>query len=535
MKFLYLLPLLVGAVPKLRHLSPTHHILSFDECPCEGGRADGCCKRLPKNLIRDDADILPSVDPTTTVNPEDPLPPFDSAVIPATPDYDLPPVDPSVSPPTDYDLPPTLPATVDPVSSYGSSPIARPVTDLMLLTVYKGHDESDRPGIADYGDVLQDFRQGWTLWPSWVIRFQLDEGLSNCARTSVNVALAVINSRTCLQFTEQPLVGEQSTTTDPSILHISESGQGCFASLGYRPGENIVNIGSGCLNVGTIMHLAMHAVGMFHTHQRPDRDSFVRVNSQFIDQNRMGGSLASSKFGAVFGKVDSGDSVVSKSTGGNAWASNLGVYDFSSLMHNGPCHYSTGQEFGGAETECQIEPTLGDNGGANFRGNFTDTGNRQTLSEQDVTTLNAMYRCLVDSESLPPSLPADSVTAETTMCTIEDAADFEWSEVALEGKPLTGMVTAGSVTTAAPTANPNEYSAFTNVLRDSSDAKLYQILLIGVAVVLLIAAGFMYLAHRNRQAKRSARRLLRAPEAPQTVESTDSEALAEIEDERGGR
>ena len=34
----------------------------------------------------------------------------------------------------------------------------------------------------------------------------------------------------------------------------------------------------GCLYDDLIVHEAMHALGFFHEHQRPDRDAYVKVN-----------------------------------------------------------------------------------------------------------------------------------------------------------------------------------------------------------------------------------------------------------------
>jgi len=43
-----------------------------------------------------------------------------------------------------------------------------------------------------------------------------------------------------------------------------------------------VSIGSGCANTGTVIHELLHVVGFFHTSSRPDRDSYVIVNTANI-------------------------------------------------------------------------------------------------------------------------------------------------------------------------------------------------------------------------------------------------------------
>ena len=496
--FYFLCAWIVDSAPHhvLRHLSPRHHILSVtDECPCAttpspSGRKCAC--------LRDDVDYLDSV----VDQPDE----FDQTVTELLPADNVDIVVLNVT------------ATTTTVSPYAKVQSAvSPTTDLDLLTLYKGTEASDRPGIADYGDLLQDFHSGWTVWPSDKILFQFDFGVSNCVQTIVNVAVSVLNTHTCLNMVEVGITPAIDETVNP-ILHISEKSSGCFASLGYRPGNNLVNVGSGCVSVGTVLHLLLHSVGLFHEHQRPDRDNFVAVHSLTVDPTRMGGSVSTSKFSAVFGKVDASDPIVNDTK----WLANLGPYDYASIMHNGPCHYSTSEEFGGKD--CVSESTL-------VALNTTiPIGNRQMISQGDIARICAIYSCAVPDMTDPAKL-ADPVTAESTLCTLADAQTFAWSDLALTGKPAQVVVVAASATTLTPTSNPNEYAAFEAPLSTSSDTQILWVLAIAVLAVFLIAGTFMYLAHRNRVAKRTGRsRRVRAPprDADMIGESSDSEVFAEI-------
>lgn len=59
-------------------------------------------------------------------------------------------------------------------------------------------------------------------------------------------------------------------------------GQGCYAHVGRRGGNQRLSLGRGCENHGIIVHELMHAIGFYHLHQRFDRDQFLRIHWQNI-------------------------------------------------------------------------------------------------------------------------------------------------------------------------------------------------------------------------------------------------------------
>jgi hypothetical protein len=286
-------------------------------------------------------------------------------------------------------------AVVPTTTTTTGAPILR-ITDQTLLTLYKGNDASDRDGVANYGDLIQDWRRGWNLWPSKDITYVVDDSVGNCERSTLVVALSVISDNTCMKFNPISQSVYLASGGNTPALHITDKGTGCFASLGYQsPGENVVNIGPGCVNVGTVLHLVLHALGMMHEHQRPDRDSYMSVVSTNIDANRIGGNLGTTKYDVVFGKA----------TPGQSWWTNLTEakpFDYSSIMLNGPCHYSVSEDFGGGSGACALEPSLrpnlpSKNSSLTYLGAPEDVGNRATMSAGDVYLLRLMYPCPIGS------------------------------------------------------------------------------------------------------------------------------------------
>jgi Astacin (Peptidase family M12A) len=58
-------------------------------------------------------------------------------------------------------------------------------------------------------------------------------------------------------------------------------GSGCYSYIGRTGGVQDLGIGSGC-STGNTIHEIGHAVGLYHEHTRPDRNSYVIVNTANI-------------------------------------------------------------------------------------------------------------------------------------------------------------------------------------------------------------------------------------------------------------
>lgn len=52
----------------------------------------------------------------------------------------------------------------------------------------------------------------------------------------------------------------------------------CHSSIGRDGGEQILVLGDNCFYKGVIMHELNHAAGFFHEQSRSDRDKYVQVN-----------------------------------------------------------------------------------------------------------------------------------------------------------------------------------------------------------------------------------------------------------------
>ncbi len=93
-------------------------------------------------------------------------------------------------------------------------------------------------------------------------------------------AMLVIEAQTSIRF-----IGYDPTVHGDGFVMIESNGpmNGCFnaATVGFTGGENFFSV-CNWSSIGTIVHELGHSIGLFHEHQRPNRDNFVEIKEQNI-------------------------------------------------------------------------------------------------------------------------------------------------------------------------------------------------------------------------------------------------------------
>ncbi|KAK2860121.1 hypothetical protein Q7C36_004287 [Tachysurus vachellii] len=205
------------------------------------------------------------------------------------------------------------------------------------------------------GDILYDKKQGRNsiigdeyLWPT-TVPYYFEDDLDVNAKGVILKAFEQYRLKTCIDY--KPWSGESNYI---SVF----KGSGCFSSVGNQHvGKQVLSIGAGCDRIATIEHEFLHALGFWHEQSRTDRDDYVTIMWDRIQEGK----------GHNFNKYN--DTI----------SSSLNVpYDYGSMMHYSMNAFSNG-----------TGPTIVTKIPA-----FSNViGQRMEFSNSDLLKLNRLYNC----------------------------------------------------------------------------------------------------------------------------------------------
>lgn len=217
---------------------------------------------------------------------------------------------------------------------------------------------------------------GGQRWPGGVVPYEFRADVSEFNRQLIRGALDVIESRTPVRF-----VPRQSETIYILVQPSPVPGVSFSSHIGMSGGQQTVSISDWDYQP-LVIHEFCHALGMYHEHQRPDRDQYIEINWSAIDP----------QYSANFSVVN---------------AETFGPYDFESVMHYFACAFTNCQSCWPFDPDCATiiarPPYTQWQGqmGINY------------LSDGDVATLIRMYA------------PATSDCADATGDGVVDLSDLQ--------------------------------------------------------------------------------------------------------------
>ena len=130
--------------------------------------------------------------------------------------------------------------------------------------------------------------------------------------------------------------------------------------------QQVISLGPGCVNIGTVIHELGHAIGFWHEQSRPDRDRYVIVHRQNIIPNH------EHNFNVRRDSDYHGE-----------------LYNFGSVMHYGGTAFSRN----GRPTISVRDQLLHE-----FEGT-PSIGQRRALTEIDARQINKHYGCYTPNSS----------------------------------------------------------------------------------------------------------------------------------------
>merc|ERR1740137_70857 len=237
-----------------------------------------------------------------------------------------------------------------------------PLVALLVLAAGAPLPEESSPEEGDYFEGDIDMPVGMLRnamsnkskrWPGGVVPYVISSAYSTTARNTILSSLrelesvTKVNGRQCLTF--KPRSNEKGYV---NIQRLS----GCSSAVGRTGRAQTMKLGPGCERKGTIMHEFLHALGFWHEQSRADRDNYVTIHYDNIQDGKAHN----------FRKMSLSQVDHLKQS-----------YDYGSLMHYGAKYFAKDRK----------KPTI-----SSKQKNVT-FGQRTKLSATDIKMVRLLYNC----------------------------------------------------------------------------------------------------------------------------------------------
>ncbi|XP_021377512.1 protein SpAN-like [Mizuhopecten yessoensis] len=246
-----------------------------------------------------------------------------------------------------------------------ASPLGTGFVARLVLTFVMGSFVQQVCGRSRFRRQDVDSPDGVLYWPDGIIPYTFPSSYTETQQSTVRVGMARWEEQTCIKFVPwtSELLEQMGTTRYLKFIN----GITCFSRYGmYAFQPQPISIGANCMSIDTIIHELGHAIGMLHTMERNDRDTYITVKYENINPDSRGNYDTVGMKGRTYPYYDT-------------------PYDYKSIMHYGPKYWSSN----GKPVMLTKDPAY-----------QSVIGKAKTVSHYDAVFVNRAYRC-AETCSLP--------------------------------------------------------------------------------------------------------------------------------------
>lgn len=113
------------------------------------------------------------------------------------------------------------------------------------------------------------------LWEEGVVPYLIEPAIAAAQEREIDIAIKTINAKTNVKF--------KPKTNEKDFVIFKSGGEHCYSNVGRIGGEQFIVLNPKCRHP-QILHEMLHALGLYHEQSRPDRDDYVMVMWENIEE-----------------------------------------------------------------------------------------------------------------------------------------------------------------------------------------------------------------------------------------------------------